>query len=269
MARRVNFVFVRHGHGCHNAANAMRGAQRNAIVVKPDPVLTLVGIGATKHNGAILRDVLRQHGINDIHMVGSSPLLRCMETSILLSSVFWGQDKGSVFVFPHLREIDERSSDKFSRESRMVIDSKESYAMLPVVKQKRYLCQQGVRDRVDFSFVEHPDSPRSEPGDIPRFIQWFYKHVLPVLDFRKPTLNVVVTTHAGVLRDFRGEAFPNNAGILVETNVSKHGDNERLVRVVNLNDQLMSPASNFYHDYSNAPTHGICPLSRCGYHCPS
>jgi broad specificity phosphatase PhoE len=290
----VNFAFLRHGYGCHNAMSNLvyykvlsksyankfmeRGGESKNILkgdILPlnDPVLTNVGVEASIYNGCIINKIIRRladiyHNKNltmdTFNVIGCSPLIRCMETAYYMTRK-WKNPPNKIYVFPLLREIDESSVDKYSEESRETIRITPSYSIKSIQEQKDYLRTLGILDSFDFSFVETFPKERIEPGDIKEFISWFAKYFMTLLNTDNKNLNVFITTHAGVLRDYAGEGFYNNSGFVINTT---YVDNFAKNTYVSLNNHIKE--YNFFKDYSNEKYNTkeyYCPSNRCGQLC--
>lgn len=290
----VNFAFLRHGYGCHNAMSNLvyhdvvsrtyaqkfmekEGSPRNILSGKilplNDPVLTNVGVEASIYNGCIINKILRRlSGIynnknllmDTFNVVGCSPLIRCMETAYYMTRK-WKNPPNKIYVFPLLREIDESSVDKYSEESRETIRITPSYSIKSIEKQKQYLQKLGILDSFDFSFVETFPQERIEPGDVKEFMKWFAKYFMTLLNTDNTNLNVFITTHAGVLRDYAEEGFYNNSGFVINTT---YVDNFSKNMYISLNNYIKQ--YNFFKDYSNPKYNSVqyyCPSDRCGQLC--
>jgi hypothetical protein len=274
----INFAFLRHGHGCHNALSPLyesgqiqRKDYKKLRSMTSDPELTQMGVDASIHNGCIISKILKnlhkdipEYDMNPVNIIGSSPLIRCMETAFYMTRK-WKNPPNKIYVFPYLREIDERSEDIYSFKSRITMDTTPGYAMKTIEEQKQYLASQGILQYFDFTFVENNLSARQEPGNISKFILWFSNNFLK--NASKPKLNVFITTHAGVLKHFANEGFFNNSGIVVNTLLKKRSIG--VINTVSLNKYL--PDSFFSH--YNAPQYSnkeyFCPSNRCGQFCTS
>jgi hypothetical protein len=288
----INFAFLRHGYGCHNAmsnlvregvisyTNANKFLKKNDgnlnvftsdIVPLNDPVLTNVGVEASIYNGCIINKILRRlsYLTNDknlemdaFNVVGCSPLIRCMETAYYMTRK-WKNPPKKIYVFPLLREIDESSDNKYSEKSKNIMRITPSYAILPIQEQKAYLKKLGILEYFDFSFVESFPQERIEPGDIHEFIKWFNKYFINLLEKRSKNLNVFITTHAGVLKDFSKTGYYNNSGFVINTTLDKQFTINKLI---SLNDYISS--YNFFQDYQKYNTKSYyCPSYRCGQLC--
>lgn len=279
----LNFSFVRHGYGCHNALRVLRSSNilpktedMVSLGIYADPELSPLGVDASTHNGCIIAKIIRNMhkvtgneklNVGKIDIVACSPLIRSMETAYFMTRT-WKNPPSTIFVMPHLREIDEASDDKFSKKSRYNIDMEPAYAMKSIPAQKEYLRQKGILQYFDFSFVEDPQYyvARKEPGDVKRFVHWFVTVFMRKAKVTKVS-NVFVVTHAGVLRDFANEGFGNNSGFMVSTNISRVEDRIYFKELVSFNSLLPSM---FFHDYKNpdfAVAEFYCPSSRCGQVC--
>lgn len=288
----INFAFIRHGYGCHNAmGNLVRGkvvsleharaftdssassnSNKSKTQLTPmiDPVLTPMGVDASVNNGCVVSKVIRSLAkvtakdrlqMDTVNIVGCSPLIRCMETAYYMSRK-WDNPPNKIYVFPLLREIDEGSADKYSPKSIHTMNTVTSYAMRPINEQKAYLKRIGILDYFDFTFVEKFPEQRMEPGDVKQFLIWFGKYFMPYIKSRQQ-LNVFVTTHAGVLRDFSHEGFVNNSGFVLNTTYYDDIQRFSFGDYVSLNDYLPKW---FFSDFANAEYNTreyYCPSDRC------
>lgn len=278
----VNYVFVRHGYGCHNAVKPLYkyGAintddAKSMFNITSDPELTPLGVDASVHNGLIISKLVSNihdyykipNKIQNINVVGTSPLLRSMETAYYMTKD-WETPPSKIYVFPYLREIDEHSDDKYSKESRKYMDTNPSYAMKSISEQKEHLKQQGILDRFDFSFVEWNEKLRKEPGDISAFTKWFSENFISDINSLSP-MNVFIVTHAGVLRDYANEGYSNNSGFLLGTNIKKTYFGYQIKHSGILSFNKILPPSffhNYYDRYYNDKKY-FCPSNRCGNLC--
>lgn len=292
----INFAFVRHGYGCHNAMYSL--AENNAISfedarkflqnvnepvthIEPlsDPVLTDVGVESSVYNGVIVSKILKQlpNITGDINLqmdkfdiVGCSPLIRSMETAYYMTRK-WNNPPQKIYVFPLLREIDESSDNKYSEHSRRRINIKPSYIMKTIDEQKSYLRKIGILEAFDFSFIERDEkSERGEPGDIKNFINWFGSKFLGSnsLNKERAHVNVFIITHAGVMKDFSNEKFYNNSGFVINTTKSRSPFDGiiKINKYISLNNFLKS--YNFFKDYNKYNKISYyCPSKRCGQLC--
>lgn len=278
----VNFIFLRHGFACHNAATLLR---KSGIEIsrQTDPELTDIGVDATIHNGCIISNTLRREGIDKIHLVGSSGLIRSMETAHYITSK-WKSPPQKIYVFPYLRELDESTlsyktaeqnriaqayrtnylKPKYSANSRQTIDSIPSYAMKSIPEQKAYLQTTEFGDKIDFKYVQ--TGLRGEPGDIYSFIDWVHRNSIQRLAKQgKDSINILVITHAGVLVDFfltekkREHDFPNNSGFIVKTTFTNRG-----FQLGNITP--LDVPTEFYTRYKDTNTMDYyCPSRRCDF----
>lgn len=277
----VNFCFVRHGYSCSNALkplvkNDVINIDDRKLLSNNDPELTPIGVDASTNNGCVIGKIIKkiytltdkqELNIEKINIVGCSPLIRAMETAYYMTRK-WNNPPNKIYVFPLLREIDESSDNKYSEKSRMVIDQTPGYAMKSINEQKAYLKQLGILDFFDFTFVESFPGLRKEPGDIIKFISWFYDYFLPDIK-HKGNLNLFITTHAGVLKDFSDEGFVNNSGFLMNTKTlfNKGLFTAELKHYISFNQFL---PKFFFKDYSNSiynTKEYFCPNNRCGTLC--
>ena len=290
-----NFVFVRHGYSCTNAmknlveSNIIK-ASDGRLFLKPsenvnvfnsdiqpldDPVLTNLGVDASIHNGCVINKILKNLGdniederfnIKQINIIGCSPLIRSMETAYYMSRK-WINPPNKIYVLPLLREIDESSDNKYSGYSRSKINLVPGYSMKSISEQKSYLKQLGILEFFDFSFVEAFSKQRLEPGDIRVFLNWFANYFLPLVMEPVDNLNIFIVSHAGVLKDFIGSGFYNNAGFIINTQYNSEEKSLSVKKYVLLNEFLQN--SNFFTDYTNRMYNKdyYCPSNRCGQLC--
>jgi hypothetical protein len=299
----ANFVFLRHGFACHNAVGSLHRADaflRKSVSWKlldilSDPELTELGVDASIHNGCVLfRNVLDNApqlsgnpnmNFESTHVIGCSPLIRSMETAYYMLKQ-WNLPHYSIFPMPYLRELDETSKNKYSSSSRAKLNSEPSYAMKSIKEQKAYLQSKGILEYFDFRFVEDNLKARDEPGDIPKFVDWFTDTVIPAIDYGSGVCNTFIVTHAGVLKDFAHEGFVNNSGFALNTTIeappveakpkTKWATFSKTVKKfwkknIKYNQtwiiQNHLPKS-FFADYGkfDTPSH-YCPSGRCGNLC--
>jgi len=297
---RINFIFCRHGYGCHNAISPL--VKQNTISIEDarplfgkitdnqeendklfiDPELTEIGVDASVYNGCIVSKTIRKIGFDifkkdefsSINIVGCSPLIRSMETAYQMTKL-WTKKPDKIYVFPYLREIDEMSTNKYSEESKKTMDTNPSYAMKSLDKQKEYLKSVELDNIIDFSFIEKNLEGRSEAGDIPRFVSWFTKNILPNIETKIDTLNVFIITHAGVLSDFvkknisekKGkQGYYNNSGFVISITNEKNQRFE-IDKFISLLKYL---PNTFFKNYSAAEYvkgNYYCPSKRCSNFC--
>lgn len=282
------FIFVRHGYSCTNAmghlakSNIIKSSDAKQFLeysdktktvfnsnIQPlnDPVLTNIGVDASIHNGSVINKLLQKLvNINKINIIACSPLIRAMETAYYMSRK-WVNPPNKIYVLPFLREIDERSSNKFSETSIQKINTVPGYSMKSIDEQKAYLKKLGILHFFDFSFVEAFPEQRLLPGDINLFLQWFATYYLPLVVEPIEDLNIFIVSHAGVLRDFDQNGFYNNSGFVINT--AYDSKSKKLVPrgYISLQPNLIQ--LDFFKDYTN-PIYNqeyYCPSERCGKLC--
>jgi len=285
MSTDINFSFVRHGYACHNAVKGLIKTDTLSLFkaqsfIKTDemidPPLTQVGVDASIHNGCVVSNIIKSIpelqntnlnlNLKNINVIGCSPLIRCMETAYFMSRN-WINPPNKIYIFPHLREIDESSTNKFSKESKINIDNKPYYAMKDIQDQKKYLEKIGILQFFDFTFVENFSKERMEPGDINNFILWFITYFIGSRVSLTENINVFIVTHAGVLHDFlKNASFTNNSGFLLTTSIYHQTKN------IKINDYYsFIPYLNMFHFYNDYETINtkeyFCPSDRCGNLC--
>lgn len=273
----INFVFVRHGYGCHNAIgnlvnNNLLTSENARQLLKSDlvdPELTPIGINASIANGNIVNKVIKSLSkklknkdlnMNEINVIGCSPLIRSMETAYFMSRN-WVNPPQKIYVFPLLREIDESSKNKYSQRSFQTMETTPSYAMKSIIEQKKYLRSIGILDTFDFSFVEQYPDLRREPGDVSNFIDWFIIKYMSQIQPRS-NLNVFIVTHAGVLKDYSKTGFTNNSGFVLNGKLKNTTFN--LNKYISIDSYL---PKEFFQDYRNPQWNKkshYCPSDRCG-----
>jgi broad specificity phosphatase PhoE len=188
----MRLVVIRHGYGCHNAKYSP------SIV---DPPLTEYGEEYSTKAGGLIKKKLDEMGIN-IDLIGSSPAYRAIQTAYY-TNVSFGKKK--IYVFPHLRELDEdifdmpthKKNQKFEEKSREKLDEQESPALNLISIRQQKARDLNISSDVDFSYVENDMEGRSAPGDITDFYKWFLQQ--KELEQYK---NILVVAHAGVMLDF-------------------------------------------------------------------
>lgn len=272
-----NFVFVRHGYGCHNAIGDLYDAKQidesdvqDFLQMRKDPELTPTGIDASVFNGCLIGRILhnlplltqkKSFTMEPIHLVACSPLIRSMETAYFMTRK-WKNPPQKIFVMPYLRELDESSDNPESEESQERIDTIPSYAMKTIDEQKYHLAKHGILDYFDFTFVEELPELRKTPGNITRFLKWFAQEIYPLTGLK--SINGFIVTHAGVLKQFESKGFRNNSGIVVNTTISKN-NHVFINKTIRLEDYI---SSSFFRDYESfANKEYYCPSDRCGSLC--
>lgn len=285
---KINFVILRHGHGCHNAVTPLARhsmiSQAAAAVFSgksnvqtrafKDPELSEIGVQASLHNGCVVGKTLKRlptivnspdFAIDKINVLGCSPLIRSMETAYYMSRK-WTNPPQKIYVFPFLREINEADGvDKYSPESSRIMETVPAYAIKSIPEQKAYLQSVGILQYFDFTFVEKATSGRNSPGDISQFVQWFVTTFVPKINVPANKLNVFAITHHGVLYDYTRHSFHNNSGIVL--NVDVNGAVVTKSKYVNLHSYL---PSTFFKEYSSPKyvrSEYYCPSKRCGGLC--
>lgn len=273
----MNFIFVRHGYGCHNAIgnlinNGLLNIDMGRQLLKTelvDPELTSIGVDASINNGNIINKILKSLSKNlnnknlkmdEINVIGCSPLIRSMETAYFMSKD-WINPPKKIYVFPLLREIDESGIDKYSEKSFRAMETIPSYAMKSIIEQKQYLKSIGILDLFDFSFVEKYPVLRKEPGDISKFINWFISNYISKIQHMS-NLNVFIVTHAGVLKDYSKTGFVNNSGFVLNGKLKSNIFN--FSKYISLSSLL---PKQFFQSYNKSKWNNksyYCPSNRCG-----
>ena len=256
----INYTFIRHSNSNGNILGSMISnkivtvEQANHLVdnVLIDPELSQIGGHASVINGQVIADVLKQQNIKYVNVVCCSTLLRSM-ISVYYLTRKWEIPPKKIFVMGHLREIDEGSDNKWSKESVENVDLISSYKMKPLNEQKKILQKLGIIDMFDFSFVESSDYLRHSLGDIPNFIKWTKQNILDKV-FQKSTIptsyHFYIITHAGVLSDYTQLSFPNNTGIIVKSIYYLSTNNLDTLNFINLRP-LLEADGNFVDSYTD------------------
>ncbi len=277
---KFNFVFLRHGQGCHNI--------RVDEILKPnelskykidyeknkhkyaDPELSEVGVTVSEYNSCVVTKTIRalertyKIGLDKIHIVGCSPLIRSMETAYFMTRK-WKTPPSKIYVLPYLREVDESSDDKYSKSALENIENQPSYMMKSIEDQKRYLKQKGIYQFFDFSFVEKDMQARKDPGDIERFMAWFTLTFAPKMSTNVSPLNCYIITHAGVLRDYFDYGFYNNTGSVANVEIDPKTGQVMELKKFNLTDYISK--KDLYMDYMINKFENYCPSDRCNNIC--
>lgn len=241
---KINFVFIRHGIGCHNYGD--KGKYNY-----PDAPLSNDGERATKNNAKILKQKLQEeYSIVNFDIFGGSPLIRAIETANIVKEVYTMDSIESklVYIFPFLRELDEMDNEttpynksrKFFKTSNIDNPYFPAYNMVDYDIQKDYLTKKGINVSNDFIYSREDKLLRKEAGDILVFIENFiYKYMstysfddVPDL-YKKKIINILIVTHAGVLKDFCSQketicTFHNNEGVIVTVDKDKSISNNKL-----------------------------------------
>ena len=244
----VNYVFIRHSNSNGNALNSMITSgvispqEGNYLIdnVLIDPELSQTGKQASIINGNVITKTLKENDINFINVIGCSCLLRSMITSYYISRK-WEKPPEKIFVFPHLREIDENSNNKWSDKSKIEIDKNGAYCMKTLIKQKQTLQKMGILHHFNFTFIESSENLRHSMGDVDNFINWTNQNLLNNI-FNKSTVpsfyNFFVITHAGVLSDYTKTSFSNNTGFILKYIYSTHFKHLTRTKFINLRNIL-------------------------------
>lgn len=226
---RINFIFLRHGNACHNVVKSLVTTKRGYIDIKndiKDAQLTHFGVDFSIWSGCIIKNILKVMGnlyeedyddIDDIDIIGTSPLIRSIETGYYMTKN-WKKDPERIYVLPYLREIDERifNTKGLTKYTDPAIYNVPQYAMKTIDEQKSYLSDSLKMDanNIDFSYVERFKLERESPGDINKFIRWFYENFKSKLGNKK-SYNVIIITHSGVIREFFKKSVFNNFGLIL------------------------------------------------------
>ena len=256
----INYTFIRHSNSMGNSLSSMISNkivtvnEANHLVdnVLIDPSLSQVGQHASIINGKVIADILKKQNIKYVNVVCCSTLIRSM-LSVYYLTRKWEISPKKIFVLPHLREIDEGSNDKWSKESMENVDLISSYRMKPLIEQKKVLQKLGIIDMFDFSFVEKSEYLRHSLGDIPNFINWTKQNILDKV-FQKSVIptsyHFYVITHAGVLSDYTQLSFPNNTGIIVKGIYYLRTNELDILKFINLRP-LLEENGNFVDSYND------------------
>lgn len=234
MKKTVNFIFLRHGNACHNAIKTVGYPRIAGDTSYKDPELTYYGADMSIWMGCLIKNMLKviNNGvipdIEEIDIVGCSPLIRSMETAYFMTRN-WNNQPDKIQIFPFLRELDERifKIPELTKYSDKSIYNIPEYAIKTIQEQKEYLLETFGKVKstfFDFSSVTEYPEEREEPGDIERFIIWFYKNLDKIVKSEKQDYNVLIITHAGVIRDYFGKNVFNNLGFVLNTSSTTQND---------------------------------------------
>lgn len=239
----LKFYFIRHGLSCYNAIKNKNvyekwdGDKEKAS----DPHLTNIGV----YNSILTGKWLKQKiGDSKFDMVFSSPLIRAMETAQLTSL-----RKNKVKVVPYLREIDEHSTNKNSKKSikKMLINP--AYKKLDLHIQKKRLNKYKLfyyKNRKMYKFYDV--KKYNKVGDINKFLNYFYNKFYKKL-YKKEFVNILIVSHAGVLKDYYKKSFGNNDGFYIIMN-----DKKQIIKTKSINNPHISKIHNL---------NDICGNDRC------
>lgn len=267
----LNCIFVRHGLSCSNAKRSLSYTTEldkrllSNILNLDDPHLSQMGVESSINNGKVIENIMfnihkfSNVNINDIDLVGCSPMIRSMETAYYMTRK-WKNPPKKIVVFPLLRELDERGVDPYSTYSKNILQNVPGYSIKEIREQKEYLKSIGILDYFDFSIIEMENELRKEPGNIKRFIEWFDESIdmSGYINF-----NLFIVTHAGVLHQFANEGYVNNSGFILNMTLK---DTIEYKEFISMNDML---PNYFFKDYNN-PKYNLdyyCPSKRCGNLC--
>lgn len=266
----TNFIFVRHGQSCNNAQKALvKTTIFNEKLLKnilnlEDPHLSELGVNVSIKNGKVIENIItniykfnKELKINNIDIVGCSPLIRSMETAYYMTRK-WKNPPKKIIVFPLLRELDENSVDPYNYRSEMILQKIPGYYMSNIKKQKKYLKDLGILEFFDFSVLQNNYNLRKKPGNIKLFIEWFNKRF-----GNTKKSNVFIVTHSGVLHEFTKERFENNSGFILNVSL------DRDIRYNILQSMTNHLPNNFFKNYTNSIYNldYYCPSQRCGDLC--
>jgi len=214
--KQINFCFLRHGISCQQFARSnTKGPEFSKLFKKfMDPTISDLGVENSIKAGKDLEKILTigkfQNTdftpIESFDIIGSSPMLRAIETAHFITSETYKPN--DIFVFPYLREC-------YICNNKDTVDFLDnSWPMKSIEKQKKYLNDIKINN-INFKYVENDLKGREDPGDIPTFIKWFSKNVkLP----NKNIVNVLVLIHSGVINAISEVGPRNNAGFVMTTN---------------------------------------------------
>jgi ankyrin repeat protein len=180
-----------------------------------DPTLSDNGVLDSIEAGVDLKQILHTHGITKLDFIGSSPMLRAIETAYYMTSDSWPHNK--IHVFPFLRECEEcKTKDTIKSLNK-------TFPMKTIQEQKTYLQKMQI-ENVNFNFVQKDQVARSQPGDIKKFIEWFVNDVIKPSKTSLPdTINVLIILHSRVLRAYGSQRIENNAGFMMSMNIDDNG----------------------------------------------
>jgi broad specificity phosphatase PhoE len=225
MSRDINFIFLRHGESCQNllykiySKGNLTSRQYHKLFTKfIDPTLSDTGVQDSKTAGIILKKNLHKIGINKIHFIASSPMIRAIETayymSLLPKQISEITTDKTIYVCPYLREM-------YTGDSAFITDQK--FPLKSISEQKKYLSENEL-NAIDFKFVQD-EHLRREPGHLKKFIKWFGKSGIAqelINKNKESTLNVIIFLHSHVIKEFSDLSSKNNTGFILKTVYNKN-----------------------------------------------
>lgn len=249
---KVNFVFLRHGYGCHQAADTF------GFSIEDDPGLSKLGVDTTIVNGrSYMKNLKERNLIQKFDAILSSPMIRCIETAYFIKYL-WKDSPKDIFVAPYLREIRNGYTYNSTQLDRY-------YPLKSIEEQKEYLKTIKINDSIKYYFVEKFQQERKEPGDIIMFSLWFAKHFKPFLPNKKE-YNILVITHSGVLNHFYKGNYFINSGILKtfyikQEKIIENTDDKQIF----INESFLKKGDMIYkeNDRIFRNIDYICPSERC------
>jgi hypothetical protein len=247
---KINFVFLRHGESCQQVAyNQLSGSKLYSKFYDKfyDPTLSDSGKIDSINSGIYMKKFLENQNlkIKDFDIIGSSPMIRAIETAYYMTNENY--NNSDIFVFPYLRECYHCDS----RDNVKLLDN--HWPLKSIKDQQTYFNDIGINN-INFKYVkDNENTLRLEPGDIQKFIEWFSKIVeLP----DKPIINVLVLLHSHVIRELTGRNVNNNGGFIM---TSKY--NKKSKKIIYNKDNIILVISKIRRSIFECPTvrcPGIC-----------
>ena len=98
----VEFIFIRHGYSCSNAAKAIEPEDPNKkYKMYPDPELTTLGITYCRARRAATKFVIKRK-FGDSYKIGTSSLLRAQQSAFY--TLLEADSEAKYSIFPHIAE---------------------------------------------------------------------------------------------------------------------------------------------------------------------
>ena len=247
----INFVFIRHGESCQNLVyrKIVDIEQKRKLMARfYDPTLSDAGKTNSINAGIKLKvhldkgvfpdnmsGELNKIDVSDFDVIGSSPMIRAMETSYYMTCSTYPLNK--IYVFPYLREISTKNN------TRVYLDEK--MPMKTLSEQQYYLKSENILDSFEFKYVQGDN--RYEPGDISNFVEWFTNNFeLP----EKPLIKVMVFLHSNVMYEIVGQSTRNNMGFVMSMHYNKKYKDYHLLDILRI-------------EYNYDEVELRCPTKRC------
>jgi len=257
---RINFLFMRHANSCQNlVGNVINDNKARNELMKEyrDPTLSDMGKQDSIKTGIKLKE-----NISKFDIVGTSTMIRTIETAYFTNSGM-GNPFKEIYVFPYLREIlsetinidDPEENIKANEE----ILKNEVHSIKRLDAQEDYFKIQGIDEYINYIYIRD-NILRNQPGNIDTFINWFCKNVIYNYINKRPFLNILIITHAHVIRQFSNEEIQpnNNMGFILRVNCERKNDDVEII--YDKNDIIEV-------DLDINRTELKCPMERCSNVC--